>query len=149
MISLTIQMYHMVYQIGVILAIVFAVLSLILFFAFRIRHTVNDMTGRTKVHEKKKREQGENGKLEKASGRKRNKGKSITTSEATVLLSNHATTLLNSNATTILQPQISLQGEVFGETDMLTKADTNISNICIEIVKEITYIHASEIIVIE
>lgn len=123
--SLTIEMYHMIYHTGVILAIVFGVMSVILFFVFRIRHTVNDMTGRTKVQEKRK------------GNKRREKNKSITKNTP----SGEATTVLPSR-----RPQ---QEEEYGETDMLKKSNVDTSNVYMEIINEITFIHASEIIMIE
>ena len=139
--NLTIEMYHMIYQTGIILTIVFGLMSVTLFFAFRIRHTVSDMTGRTKVQERKK------------GNKERKKNKSITknapSEEATTLLSEHFAASSDNNATTVLPSQRPQQKEEYGETDMLKKLNVNTSNVYMEIINEITFIHASEIIMIE
>lgn len=56
--GLTIQVYHQIYQTGLIATLIMLAITILLFFVFRIYKIISDITGRTKRREEKLREVG-------------------------------------------------------------------------------------------
>lgn len=131
-----IQLYHNIYVVALILFVIFAVLSVILFLKFDIINLVYSITGKARKKAIKKLEQSNSDVVVKESS---------SNSKETQLLTGNETQLLTGNETVVLN-RVSEKPEQ--QTEVLVKNDLGSLDIELVVLQEILMINAEEIITI-